>query len=35
MSELEKSSIEKGPACIIIPAELSDIEEEVVSSMFY
>lgn len=35
MSELEKSGIEKGPACIIMPAKLSDIEEEVVSSMFY
>ncbi|MGC8537769.1 MAG: diphthine synthase [Candidatus Micrarchaeia archaeon] len=35
ISELEKASIEKGPACIIMPAKLSDIEEEVVSSMFY
>ena len=35
ISELEKSSIEKGPACIIIPAKLSDIEEDVVDSIFY
>ncbi|MEM0201555.1 MAG: diphthine synthase [Candidatus Micrarchaeaceae archaeon] len=35
IEELEKADVEKGPACIILPARLSDIEEEIISSMFY
>jgi len=35
ISELARSNVEKGPSCIILPAKLSDIEEEIISSMFY
>ena len=35
MDKLEKADIEKGPACIILPAKLSDIEEEIINGIFY
>lgn len=33
LGELAKAPLEKGPACIILPAKLSDIEEETIDSM--
>lgn len=33
MDDMAKAAPENGPACIIIPAKLSEIEEEVISSM--
>ncbi len=35
LEELANARIENGPACIILPAKLSDIEEEIISSMFH